>query len=540
MTILSRLKVLLTADTGEFKENLKGAEKAAGQLKSGLGEMFGALGLSAIGIGTVTLALKNSIGAAAEAEQINAQLTAVLESTGFAAQMSADELNDLALGLSRLTGIEDDSIVKAEAVMLTFTKIGREVFPDAMTAVANMSAALGTDLQGSVIQLGKALNDPIQGVTALQRVGVSFTKEQKEQIKTLVESGRAMDAQKLILAELAVEFGGAAEAIGDTFGGSLNKANNELGNLSEQLGNAMMPLLRPAVSGFTEWAIAQQAVNEAMAAGKASRFELILDSIEIVTGTKTLDEVTQQYTDRLDDGSEARIEAATQLGRMTQETGFLRNAQEDAKTSMDTATTDAEEAGNAYGYMSDATERLNGAMAAFSAQLVFNKAAADLDAEAALALGVAMGVVDEKTLILNETLPQLKEKYDLNRDGLIDGKEAAAGYNTAVQNLYNSLENLPEETNVRINIDVNGSVPSIPGSTPGSDRREAIPLANGGDFWVNQPTLLMVGEGGEPEHVRVTPKGQVTNNYTMNVHTNAPGSTLRRDFEMMRSRESAN
>jgi hypothetical protein len=56
--------------------------------------------------------------------------------------------------------------------------------------------------------LGKALNDPIKGVTALQRVGVSFTKGQKDQIKSLEESGHHMQAQKVILRELNKEFVG--------------------------------------------------------------------------------------------------------------------------------------------------------------------------------------------------------------------------------------------------------------------------------------------------------------------------------------------
>ena len=75
-----------------------------------------------------------------------------------------------------------------------------------------MSPVLGTDASGSAIQLGKALNDPIKGITALTRVGVTFTEQQKDQITTLVESGKTIDAQKIILGELQKEFGGSAEA----------------------------------------------------------------------------------------------------------------------------------------------------------------------------------------------------------------------------------------------------------------------------------------------------------------------------------------
>jgi len=89
----------------------------------------------------------------------------------------------------------------------------------------------------------KALNDPIQGINAMSRAGVSFTKQQKEQIKTLVESGRTLEAQKMILAELETEYGGAAEAAGNTFQGALNKLKNAAGNLGEALGGGLLPPL---------------------------------------------------------------------------------------------------------------------------------------------------------------------------------------------------------------------------------------------------------------------------------------------------------
>jgi hypothetical protein len=83
------------------------------------------------------------------------------------------------------------------------------------------------------------LNDPIKGITALQRVGVSFTKSQKDQIKTLVDSGKTLDAQKLILRELGKEFGGAAEASADP----LQKLGVVIKNLEEKIGLAFLPTL---------------------------------------------------------------------------------------------------------------------------------------------------------------------------------------------------------------------------------------------------------------------------------------------------------
>src|SRR5258708_1908746 len=83
-------------------------------------------------------------------------------------------------------------------------------------------------------QLVKALNDPIHGVTSLMRVGVTFTAQQKEQIKTLVDTGHTMDAQKVILAELTKEFGGSAAAQAT----ASDKAKVAWKNVEEQVGTA--------------------------------------------------------------------------------------------------------------------------------------------------------------------------------------------------------------------------------------------------------------------------------------------------------------
>lgn len=99
-------------------------------------------------------------------------------------------------------------------MLLTFTNIGKDVFPNATAMTLDMATAMNgglapsaEQLSNQAIQLGKALNDPIMGMGALRKVGVAFTEAQKEQITTLQQSGDIMGAQKIILAELATEFG---------------------------------------------------------------------------------------------------------------------------------------------------------------------------------------------------------------------------------------------------------------------------------------------------------------------------------------------
>ena len=131
---------------------------------AGLGAAFAA----------VTGVIVTSIAAFDESQAVAAQLDAVLKSTAGAAGVTRDQVLGLGASLQQTSKFGDEAIVTGENLLLTFTSIGKDVFPQATQTMVDMSQALGQDLKSSAIQLGKALNDPIQGVTALRRVGVSF------------------------------------------------------------------------------------------------------------------------------------------------------------------------------------------------------------------------------------------------------------------------------------------------------------------------------------------------------------------------------
>jgi hypothetical protein len=145
---------------------------------------------------------------------------------------------------------------------LTFTNIGAAggIFDQATLTALNMSQALGQDLTSSAMQLGKALNNPVDGITALTRVGVTFTEQQKEQIKAMTEAGNIAGAQTVILAELNKEFGGSALAAGSTFSGALEILKNKFGEVQEKIGAAFLPALTditkqigPIVDNIAKW-----------------------------------------------------------------------------------------------------------------------------------------------------------------------------------------------------------------------------------------------------------------------------------------------
>jgi hypothetical protein len=166
-----------------------------------------------------------------------AQLTAALKSTAGAAQLSASALTSLAAQLQTVTTYGDESIIAMEALLLTFKNIKGDNFNRATRDILDMATAMKMDLKSAAVMVGKALNDPTEGLTAMSRAGVTFSDSQKDVIKKLQESGDMAAAQVLIMKELESQFGGSAEAARDTLAGALQALKNAFGDLFEGQGN---------------------------------------------------------------------------------------------------------------------------------------------------------------------------------------------------------------------------------------------------------------------------------------------------------------
>ncbi len=243
MAIVGDLVANLTANTDGFTTPLRQAEgtvsKLARTLTGGLLGPIGMVGGALAALGTA-FTVTSFVQSAREAERSSKKLDAVLTSTGGAAGVTGDEIRQLAGDLQRVTDFEDDATIGAAGVLATFTQIRGDTFKSAIVAAQDLSAVMGQDLQSSVVQVGKALNDPIKGITALSRVGVSFSEQQKQQIKQLMSVGDIAGAQAVILGELQKEFGGAAQAVSDPF----TRMANVIGDIGESIGGAILPTLQ--------------------------------------------------------------------------------------------------------------------------------------------------------------------------------------------------------------------------------------------------------------------------------------------------------
>ena len=180
-------------------------DKGVNDAMSGLKKFGAAAGLATAAVAAVGAAwVITSAKQLMEIEKLNAQTNAAIASTGSAAGRSIEQINGLNASLEKLTGIEAEVIQEGQNMLLTFTNIKGTQFDEATEAALNLSVALGKDMQSSAMLVGKALNDPIGGISALSRAGIQFSEEQKATIASLVELGDVAGAQTIILVCLLI------------------------------------------------------------------------------------------------------------------------------------------------------------------------------------------------------------------------------------------------------------------------------------------------------------------------------------------------
>lgn len=225
--------------------------KATNQNVRGVDSALRAVGEAAKAVAAFSI-FRSIIRETVEAQASQAQLVAALKSTRGASAEVAESLSAHAQALSRVTAFGDEAVIGAQSLLLTFTRVGGETFPRATQAILDMSVAMGQDLKSSALQIGKALNEPVEGLTALSRAGVQFTSEQEVMIKKMVEAGNVAGAQAIILRELETQFGNSAAAARDTLGGALAALKNSWGDLIEKMGEDSSGGFRVAIERMVQ------------------------------------------------------------------------------------------------------------------------------------------------------------------------------------------------------------------------------------------------------------------------------------------------
>jgi phage-related protein len=301
--VAKKLVVEIVGDSSSldraFRNTSQNASKFGRTLRS-VGKLA-ALGVGAAFAG-MAVVVKQGFDELAEGQKVASDTAAILKATGGVANVTAKDVANLAESQSKLTGVDDELIQSAENLLLTFKNVRNEVGLN--NDIFNRATAAGLDLaqvgfgtpESAAKMLGKALNDPIKGMSALGRAGVTFSAAQKETIKGLVDTGDLLGAQKVILGEVESQVGGTAKAFGETMPGQLNKLRNSFSEVAAQVADVLLPYLLQLVTWVNANMPTIQRVMEAVLDGIVAAIEFIGPIIsKVIAWFESLNDSTQQY-----------------------------------------------------------------------------------------------------------------------------------------------------------------------------------------------------------------------------------------------------
>ena len=273
---------LTVGGLGDFNASMGGVQKTLDSVGRGLSAVSRTarnvfLGLSG--------AVGASVALAARQEQAEARLAAVVRATGNAAGFTTEQLLEQANALQAVTTFGDEVIIKAQGILATFKEITGDEFEDVTEAVLDVAQLLDNDAKQGAIQFGKALNDPIKGVTALADAGIQFTDAQREQIKNFIETNQLAKAQRVILEEVKGQFGGVARAAALTDTGAMLQLKNLIGAIAEDLGKIFLPMLGRLARAVASYV---PKIREWIAANKVLIKTTVLWTAKVSLGTAAI------------------------------------------------------------------------------------------------------------------------------------------------------------------------------------------------------------------------------------------------------------
>jgi len=230
---------------------------------------IGAVAFAAVG-GAALVMGKKLLNAGERAATSNARIEQITKSMGLfegATDQVTDRLVTLAEKTAKLTGVDQNLIKEGQALLSTFKNVAADadtvggVFDRATQAAIDLAAAGFGSVTTNSIQLGKALENPVKGLAALSKSGVTFTEEQKKVIESLVETGRVAEAQEIILKAVEDQVGGTAEATAN----ASDRMQVAFSLLQEELGQKLLPVFENFATFFIDTLIPrmEQIYNEA-------------------------------------------------------------------------------------------------------------------------------------------------------------------------------------------------------------------------------------------------------------------------------------
>lgn len=315
--LTEELKVFVTAEVDKAIKGLKDVDKQTKTAQTSF-KVLGKTITAAFLAKEIINFSKQSVLAWENQKQAVAVLNSTITATGANAWTSSKQLQEMASSLQKITNYGDETVIQMQSVLLGFKNIKGDTFNEATKAILDMATVMKMDLSSAAQAVGKALDDPINGITSLQRQGFRFSESQKAVIQSLIDTGDTAAAQKIILDELNSTYGGAAEAAVK----ATTQIKNAWGDLQEGVGGFL--------TGFVDNEFGKKIAEVILYIADA--FATFHDNVDFLKGIKSEEAFNEYYAGLTE--VEDRIEAATFRTAKWQETvNELNQAIEDGNYS---------------------------------------------------------------------------------------------------------------------------------------------------------------------------------------------------------------
>lgn len=248
----------------QFERLGQEANKASGQVNSAMGKIGSSVsafgkGMQQVGqtmsialTAPLTLFARTAINAYTEAAKGAALLEAQHRNVADTIGVTAEEMLAFADATQESTAFSDDAVVQMQQTLLKFTKVTGDEFKEAREVIMDFATATGQDLPAAADAVGRALQDPIQGLRALKQAGIDLSAAQRNQIQMWVETGQIVKAQQFILDQYRQRFAGMTAEFAKTDVGKAEMAFNRLDDALEGVGQKLLPIKTAIINFFAD------------------------------------------------------------------------------------------------------------------------------------------------------------------------------------------------------------------------------------------------------------------------------------------------
>jgi hypothetical protein len=205
---------------------LKGLQKSVGGAVPGWGQL--AIGATAA-LGAIAAGLTSAVKAAMEDQKSQAELQRQLEKT-FGANEALTQSAERYISVTQLRTGTSDTELRASLGTLVRATGDLTQSQDLLNIAQDISISTSKDLGSVSLALAKASQGQF---TALSKLGIPIDENTK----------KSKDFGK-VLELLNDQFGGAAEAAANTFGGQIKILQGQFGEIVETVGAALLPYLQ--------------------------------------------------------------------------------------------------------------------------------------------------------------------------------------------------------------------------------------------------------------------------------------------------------